>query len=404
MALPPPGPAPQGGAPVKIALVSAYDFAYPGGVTGHITKLEENFRRLGHEVVIMAPSSKSAQELGRLGLEVVGQRLVPFPSGGSAARISISPWLSGRVKRLIAEHGFDIIHLHEPLLPALPLTVLRFSKAINIGTFHACHPSSRGYGYWRGLLMRWFRRLHGKIAVSRPAMEFTSRYFPGYYNIIPNGIDLGHFSPHHPPLEEYSDSKLNILFVGRLEKRKGLDHLLGAYRQVKARLPQTRLLVVGPRDRSGHLYEQMVRACGLKDVVFTGLVPYQDLPRYYRTAHVFCAPATGAESFGMVLLEAMASARPIVASHIDGYASVMTHGREGLLVPPGDEEALADALLRLLEDPEGRRRMGTLGRLQAQSYSWERVSQQVLDYYQRILDEVPANGAALGGGSSLADP
>ncbi|MBI4297930.1 MAG: glycosyltransferase family 4 protein [Chloroflexi bacterium] len=375
---------------MNIALVSAYDFAYPGGVTAHISKLSECFGRLGHEVTILAPSSKKAQELGVPNLEVVGRWPVSFPSGGSAARITISPWLSGRVKSLLQERGFDVVHLHEPLLPALPITVLRFSRAVNVGTFHAYHDTSLAYHYSRRILMRYFRRLQGKIAVSQPAMEFISRYFPGYYNIIPNGIDLEHFSPAKAPLEEYMDGKLNILFVGRMEKRKGLHYLLGAFRRVKARLPECRLLVVGPRDGAGPEYESLADLYGLKDVVFIGNVPYEDMPRFYSSAHVFCAPATGQESFGIVLLEAMASGKPIVASDIEGYATVLTHGQEGLLVPPEDEEALAGALLHLLEDEALRRRMGAMGWFRAQDFGWDRVSRMVLDYYYQLLEERPS--------------
>lgn len=371
---------------MKIALVSPYDFAYPGGVTEHVTQLSKHLTLMGHDVSIIASSSVPAERMGHKNLRVVG-RPFPIPASGSIARISLSLRLAAPVKALLNAENFDVIHLHEPLVPLLPITVLRFSQAVNVGTFHAYHGSNRAYSYGRRLLRRWFRKLHGKIAVSRPAMEFVSKYFPGYYNIIPNGIDVKRFSSEKPPLERYCDGKLNILFVGRMEKRKGIDCLLKAYALVKREFPDSRLIIGGPESGLREGYEKFTRERGLQDVVFTGYVTDEDLPRYYETAHIFCSPATGKESFGVVLLEAMASGRAIVASDIPGYASVVTHGSEGLLVPPKDEKALAMALAHLLADKDLREQMAARGREKAQEYSWERVSRRVVNYYEGILKE-----------------
>ena len=150
-----------------------------------------------------------------------------------------------------------------------------------------------------------------------------------------------------------------------------------------------RLIIVGPGTRFRKKYEKYVRRRGLSDVVFVGLVSYDELPRYYKTADIFCSPAIGGESFGIILLEAMAVGRPIVATNIEGYASVITHGREGLLVPPKDDKELARALLSLISDEPLRRRMGAQGMLTAQGYDWVRVARRVLDYYVRILSEPP---------------
>jgi phosphatidylinositol alpha-mannosyltransferase len=372
---------------MKIALVSPYDLAHPSGVNNHISHLEQAFTGMGHQVRVIAPSSHP--HLDEKDNVIAVGRPFPIPASGSICRITLSPNLSGRVKAILAEEKFDIIHIHEPLLPALPVTVLRHSDSITVGTFHAHRAKSWGYYYFRAILKRYFRRLHGKIAVSKPAMEFASRYFRGYYNIIPNGIDLEHFSAPVTPIEEYCDGKLNILFVSRLEKRKGLDYLLKAFCQVKRDFPNSRLIVVGPGVRLREGYDRFIMQAGLKDVVFAGYVNYNDLPRYYHTADVFCAPATGQESFGIILLEAMTTAKPIVASNIEGYASVLTHGAEGLLVPPRDEQTLATALCQLLADKELRQRMGATGRETAKQYSWERVARRIMDYYQRLLSETP---------------
>jgi phosphatidylinositol alpha-mannosyltransferase len=375
---------------VKIALVSPYDFAYPGGVTVHISYLEHYFTQMGNEVKVIAPASKAISKFGDRFISIGKPR--PIPTSGSIARVTLSPWLSSKIKTVFDKEKFDIVHLHEPLMPMLCTTVLRLSQTANIATFHACHGNpgydfAKPFGKW--ILNRWFHKLHGKIAVSKPAVEFVSKYFHGYYNIIPNGVDIDHFSPDVSPIEEFADGKLNILFVSRLEKRKGLNYLLEAFKRVKQEIPNSRLIIVGPGTRLRRKYENHVARSSLKDVVFTGLVPYEELPRYYRTADVFCAPATGRESFGLILLEAMAVGRPIVASNIDGYASVLTHNVEGLLVPPGDREVLARALLSLLTDESLRREIGAKGRVKALKYSWEQIAQNVLNYYMRILSEPP---------------
>jgi phosphatidyl-myo-inositol alpha-mannosyltransferase len=373
---------------MKIALVSPYDFAVPGGVNSHISHLRDNFVGLGHEVWIAAPSSRPSSHKPEENVVPIG-RAVGVPASGSVARVALSLRLAPKVKRLLQEGQFDIVHVHEPFAPFLPLHFLRLSNAVNIATFHMAKEggATKWYLWGHRALKRWFRRLDGKIAVSVPAMRLVSRYFPGYYNIIPNGVDVEHFSQERSPIPQYDDDKQNVLFVGRLEKRKGVNYLLQAFATVKAEMPNTRLLIVGPPTRAVRGYRNWVSEKRLADVEFIGHVSYDDLARYQHTADVVCAPATGNESQGIVLLEAMAAGRPLVASNIDGYASVITQGVEGLLVRPKDVDALAAALIELLSDPDQRREMGEKGRQRAQEYRWDRVSQRVLTYYERLQYE-----------------
>ena len=374
---------------MKIALVSPYDFAYPGGVANHISSLERHLTLMGHEVKVIAPASKAVSTFGDRFIPVGRPRSVP--SSGSIARITISLRLAPRIKAILDEEKFDIIHLHEPLCPMLCTTVLRLSQTANVGTFHACR--ARSYTYWKPytviFLKKWFGKLDGKIAVSQPAMELANKHFPGYYNIIPNGVDLDHFSPGVSPIDEFCDGKMNILFVGRLEKRKGLSYLLEAYKQIKQEIPNSRLIIVGPGTRLRKKYEKWVVQNGLNDVVFVGYVSYDELPRYYQTADIVCSPATGRESFGIVLLEAMAVGKPIVASNIDGYASLVTHGVDGLLAPPKNKEMLAQALASLMTNQSLRQQMGAGGRLKAQDYGWEQIAQRIVSYYIRVLSQPP---------------
>lgn len=375
---------------MKIALVSPYDFAYPGGVANHISALERQFTKMGHEVKVIAPASKVVPDFGDKFIPIGKPR--PIPASGSIIRVTISLRLASTIKAVLDQENFDIIHLHEPFMPMLCTAILRFSHTANIGTFHACQ-GRPGYNFGRPIstimLKRRNRKLNGKIAVSKPAMEFASEYVPGYYTIIPNGIDLDHFSPNVSPIDEFCDGKVNILFVGRLEKRKGVNYLLKAYKRIKQEIPNSRLIIVGPGTRLRGKYEKQVKRSGLKDVVFVGHVSYDELPRYYRTADIFCAPATGRESFGIILLEAMAMGKPIVASNIEGYASLVTHGVEGLLVPPKDKKMLAQALITLMASESLRQEMGARGRVKAADYSWEHIARRVLDYYVRVLSEPP---------------
>jgi len=373
---------------MKIALVSPYDFAYPGGVTNHISSLDRHLTLMGHDVRVIGPASKAIPDFGDRFIPIGKPR--PVPASGSICRVTISIRLSPTIKEMLEAEKFDIIHLHEPLMPMLCTTVLRLSQTVNVGTFHA-HNGTPGYDFGKPIitiyLRRWFRRLNGRIAVSKPARDFANSHLPGPYTIIPNGVDLDHFSPDILPIDEFNDGKINILFVGRLEKRKGLNYLLEAYHQTKREVPNSRLIVVGPGTRLRNKYEKQIIRNDIKDVVFVGFAGYHELPRYYKTADIFCAPATSGESFGIVLLEAMAMGKPILASNIEGYASVVSQGVEGLLVHPRDPRSLSQSLVSLMNDESLRQQMGAKGLIKAQDYGWQRVAQRISDYYDKVLSQ-----------------
>jgi len=372
---------------MKIALVSPYDFAYPGGVASHITNLDSQLQRLGHDVRVIAPASRAVNTFGDRFLPIGRPR--SLPSSGSIVRITLSVTLADHIRRVLDQEKFDIVHLHEPFMPMLCSAVLRFSETVNVGTFHACEGVPGYYFGWPVtpfLIRRRARKLGGRIAVSRPALEYARHHLPGEYEIIPNGVDTRHFNPAVLPFEEYRDGKRNLLFVGRLEKRKGLAYLLRAYARVKKEMPGTRLIVVGMGTRLRKRYERFVAQHGLQgDVVFKGFVSYDDLARYFRTADVYCSPATGHESLGVVLLEGLASGTPVVASDIPGYSTVISNGQDGLLFPPRDSGRLADCLLQVLNDRDLSARLSAAGLKTAASYAWERVGERVAGFYRSVL-------------------
>ncbi len=375
---------------MKIAMVSPYDFTWPGGVTAHVSQLAQELSQCGHQVKVLAPHSPSRQQFDAESFVPLG-RSVPLPSGGSIARISLSWWLYPRVREILEEECFDLIHLHEPLAPVLPLCFLECSTTVNVGTFHAYCTRRHLYRFSQPVIKRWHQRLHGGIAVSPAARQYIHDFFPRDYRIIPNGIDVDHFANNAVPWPEYNDGKTNILFVGRMEKRKGLKYLLEAYCRLKWEYPDIRLIVVGPGnlDRES---QSILSARNPGDVVLVGGVSYQDLPRYYASADIYCSPATGQESFGIVLLEAMACGKPIVASAIEGYMGIVKDGKQGLLFPRRDSEALAQALATLLNNPEYAHRLGATGRQMVEEYRWRMVARQVESYYYDCIAET--NGVA----------
>jgi phosphatidyl-myo-inositol alpha-mannosyltransferase len=375
---------------VKIALVSPYDWLTPGGVNRHIDHIASAYIERGHEARIIAPANEAVADARVF----VAGRPTAVPASGSIARIALDPFAGHHIRRFLEDQRFDVVHVHEPLMPVLPIQVLRHSRranpnVVNVGTFHANRERGhRGYGYGRRLLKRWYHEIDGKIAVSPPAARYVGRYFRGFYNIIPNGIDLEHWGDASTPrLPQFDDGMINLLYVGRAEKRKGLDYLLRAFETVHARHANTRLLVVGPDSRRRRHIEEATAARQQRGVVFIDGPSDAELPRFYHAADIFCSPATGNESQGIVLLEAMAAGLPVVASNIDGYASVITHDIDGVLVRPRDPVALADALGGLVRNSDARAALGAAARRRADFYSWPRVTQRILAYYERLIEE-----------------
>jgi phosphatidyl-myo-inositol alpha-mannosyltransferase len=375
---------------MKIGLVSPYDWSYPGGVRDHVWHLAEQFISMGHDVRILAPASGiQGKKPEKYILKMGGT--TPIPINGSIARINLDPSLSQRVRAVLQRERFDVIHIHEPLVPGLSQQVLRSSRTLTVGTFHTASysniysTSQLAYASAYPLLRPLFYKLSGHIAVSTAARQFISRYFPADYRIIPNGISLERFGPGVLPLPHLMDGKRNILFLGRFEKRKGAKYLLRAIPAIRERHPHTRFIFVGEgRLRAG--FQRSVERKGWQDVIFTGYVSDEDKPRYFTSAHIFCAPAIGAESLGIVLLEAMASGTPIVASDIKGYATVITHGVDGILTPPRQPDELADAISHLLGNEPLRQQFIQAGLVKAQAYAWTHVARSVMDYYCELLE------------------
>ncbi len=351
---------------MRVGLVSPYDFASPGGVNDHVRHLAVQLQELGHETRIFAPSSRADVGFDKARFYRIGTPIA-IPGNDSVARITLSFHLANQVAAIVADERFDVLHFHEPLLPALPMTMLRMSTTANVGTFHAFAHSNVGY--------------------------FYGRHFPDFpLRVIPNGVDLETYRPGLPPIRHLRDDHLNILFLGRLEKRKGLGDLLRAYRALSSRIPRARLIIVGDGPLRGRV-ESYIARHRLANVVMAGYVPDSVKPRYYNSADIFCAPATGGESFGVVLLEALATGLPIVASEVPGYMSVLEPGRDSITVPPKNWRELAASLVILARDADLRDRLAGYALQKARRYEWKLVASEVVQVYQEARKALGAQPA-----------
>jgi phosphatidylinositol alpha-mannosyltransferase len=374
---------------VKIGLVSPYIYPLPGGVTQHVGYLYENLRKRGHDVRIIT-SSHGLQRSSEGDVIRIGKGF-SVPTNGSVGTLTVSPRFIKQVREVLEQEQFDLLHFHEPFVPFPSLVVLRESKSVNVATFHAYAGFSPSYELGSRMLRGYARRLHGRIAVSAAARHFIDRYFPGDYKVIPNGVDIDRFK-RAVPIARWQDGKANILFVGRFEPRKGVLDLLKAYRILRKTGCECRLLLAGggPQEREARRY---VLTRTLRDVEFLGRVSDSERDQLFRTADVYVSPATGRESFGIVLLEAMAAGAPIVASDIHGYKGVVRRDREALLVPPRSAKAIAAATAELLRDPARRRLMSAAGQARAEEFSWPRVTAKVEDYYGFVIRRLAAQEA-----------
>jgi phosphatidylinositol alpha-mannosyltransferase len=364
---------------VKIALVSPYSMQQPGGVAEHVAHLRDEFHRLGHEVVVMAPRGRQGGMEVSEGYYGIG-RTITIPGNGSKMRLTFDVTLYADVKQIMKREKFDVVHLHEPLMPVLSYMVLLNSRAVNVGTFHAYSGSQPWYSALKPYMSFVLTRLDGRIAVSAPARDFVTKYFEGDYDVIPNGIDVGSYGPHVEPFPWANDDIQRILFVGRYEEsRKGFRYLIRALPLVRKQFPKAKLIVLG--SGRPEKFANLMERYGVDNVEFKGFV--SEKARYYASVDVCCSPSTGNESFGYVVVEPMAAGRAVVASDIPGYASVVEDGVNGILVEPCDPQALALTLVRVLADRELRERLGASGMVSSQQYDWSNVAQQVLGAYRR---------------------
>jgi phosphatidyl-myo-inositol alpha-mannosyltransferase len=370
---------------VKIGIVSQSYYPRYGGVTEHVHHTALELRRRGHQVTIITSRFRRGEAPSDPEVERIGYNLL-IPFNGAFVDLAVGIRLRSQLRGLLKRHRFDILHTHAPLVPTLPLIAVETAECPQVGTFHTTSGPSRLIEAFLGPLAARMKRLDARIAVSETARDFVAQYFPGDYHVIPNGVDTERFHPSVEPFPEWRDPRrVNVLFVGRLDPRKGVQVLLDALPEVIARTQgKARLLVVGDSYLRGR-FEASVAPAARAHVHFVGHVPSRDLPRWYATGDIFVSPALGHESFGIVLAEAMAAGRAVVASDIPGYRSVVQPGVNGVVSPPGDVLALAGAIAALVEDPERRAALAQRGRARALEFAWPHITDRIEAVYRDVL-------------------
>lgn len=375
---------------MKIGVVSEFYYPLWGGVSEHIRAVGNALKERGHDVTVI--TSHMRGESNSLGPRVLRLgRSVPVRYNNSLSRFSLGWRLGGEMKALLEEEDFDVLHLHSPLQPTLTHLALRHARCPVVATFHSYYPRDMLVEAFQLPLRRLLRKVDIRVPVSAAALRPVERLFPGDYRIIPNGVDYDLFaSADSLTLPGLEPGKLRILFVGAMVKRKGLPHLLEAFAQIGAERDDVELLVVG--DGPGRRRVERSLSRKVRDRVhFLGPVTKRSkLAGYYASADIFCAPSLGRESFGMVLLEAMAAGLPVVGFDIEGYRDVVTHGRDGLLVQPGNARALGEALKYFIDSPESRRRYGERGRAKARDLDWNAIALRVEGVYRDVLGQPEA--------------
>jgi phosphatidylinositol alpha-mannosyltransferase len=388
---------------MRIALVTPYSWTYEGGVNRHTQALAEHLLERGNEVRVLAPwdpPDRLSRTLHRGAparsrpmpeyLTPLG-RTVGFPANGAISNLSVSPDAITKMRRELREGSFDVVHVQEPPAPTLAWDACSFRGAPVVGTFHA-YSTKPGPNTIASLFgaRRKFNQLHARIAVSEAAAWTGRRWFGGEYAIVPNGVDLTLGAAGDLPDSSPTPNRLEVLFVGRAEERKGLPVLLRAFEALAGHVP-SRLVAVGvtTEEIARHLPDPAV----LERIDARGSVTQERLWQAYREADVLCAPSLSGESFGMVLTEAFASGTPVLASAIAGYSDVVSDGSDGMLIPPGDPQRLAEELQRMYHEPARVAQMGAEARESAERYSWSRIAEKVECIYERALAAPPPSGA-----------
>ncbi len=373
---------------MKIALITEHFYPYTGGITEHTFYLAQALAK-NHEVFVIAPLYPKVKfvplperpefEIVRIG------KAGFFPANGSLTAFTYTPSSILTLKRLLKHEKFDVIHIQGSVVPTLPFFSALFNvDSVKVVTFHAYHGKSTGYSIFKPPLKKALSGIDGYIAVSFAALITIQRHFDlENIKIIPNGVDTNRFTPCGIKLPEFDDGKFNILFVGRMEKRKGLQILIEALRGIENK--DIRLIVAGDGPLLKKHKKQSERLN--IEVRFLGKVSPHTLASLYRTASVFVAPSTKGESFGIVLLEAMASGIPVIASSIPGYTETLEEGVYGLIFQNRNPHDLREKILNVYKNKPLREKLSAKGLYHVRSkYSWNKIAEKTEKFYLKLLE------------------
>ncbi|KOV90276.1 GDP-mannose-dependent alpha-(1-2)-phosphatidylinositol mannosyltransferase [Streptomyces sp. NRRL WC-3723] len=379
-------PRPREGTRVRIGIVCPYSWDVPGGVQFHIRDLAEYFLRLGHEVSVLAPADDDTPLPPYV---VSAGRAVPVPYNGSVARLNFGFLSAARVRRWLHEGAFDVVHIHEPTSPSLGLLTCWAASGPIVATFHTSNPRSRAMIAAYAILQAALEKISARIAVSEYARRTLVEHLGGDAVVIPNGVDVDFFAEAEPKPQWQGGT---IGFIGRIdEPRKGLPVLMRALPRILAARPGTRLLVAGRGDEEAAV-EDLPRELR-SSVEFLGMISDEDKARLLRSVDLYVAPNTGGESFGIILVEAMSAGAPVLASDLDAFVQVLDQGEAGEVFTNEDADALAEAAVRLLEDPARRAELRERGSAHVRRFDWSTVGADILSVYETVTAGAAAVGA-----------
>ena len=369
---------------MKVGIVCPYSFDVPGGVQFHVRDLAEHLISLGHEVSVLAPADT---EDGDLPAYLVScGRAVPVRYNGSVARLTFGPITQARVGRWLEAGQFDVLHIHEPMTPSVSVMALwAATDEPIVATFHTATVKSRAMHAAHPILRPSMEKIRGRIAVSEEARATVRRHLKGDAVVIPNGVDVGHFELA-PRDDRFTGTPAGptLAFLGRIdEPRKGLAVLLAAMPHVLSRFPGARLLVAGPGDAEDALKDVSAEVAAATTML--GMVSEEDKASLLRSCDLYVAPHLGGESFGIVLVEAMAAGAPVLASDLEAFTQVLDGGACGVQVPVGDADALGAAAVDLLADPDRRRLLSAAGHGRARVFDWGVVAAHILAVYETVI-------------------
>lgn len=368
----------------KIGIVTEYFYPHLGGITEHVYYSAKELARRGFEVVILTgfAGEKDYVKLPK-GLRIIRLgKSMPIFSNDSYAKVTVGWNLGGKIKKVLEEEKFDLLHIHSPAVMTLPCLFGKYTNTVTIGTLHTYFDNLILFKIFGKTVQKYLDKLDGIISVSPSCIEAMSRYFKlAPYKIIPNGVDTEWFSSPKGKISKYDDELSNVLFLGRLDPRNGLDLLIESFPLVLKQRPKTRLIIIGD-GKLRPLYERMAGALLGKSIFFEGAIN-QERPDYLATSDVFCYPATKA-SFGITLLEAMAAGVPVIAADNTGFRDLIRHEETGLLTSPTDPQDMASAIVRVLDDKSLALKLKQNGLKMADEYSWSHVVDRILEFYNEV--------------------
>ena len=365
---------------MRIGIACPYTWDVPGGVQAHVRDLADSLIALGHEVSVLTPVD-DPDKADLPGYVVPAGRAVPVPYNGSVARLVFGPLSLARTRRWLREGEFDVLHVHEPTVPSVSMLATFAASGPMVATFHTATARSRALQVFGTALQPALEKIAGRIAVSPAARRVVVEHLGGDAVLIPNGVDVARFA-HAEPLPGRAKGP-TVVFLGRIDEgRKGLAVLLEALPELVRLVPDVRLLVAGPGNVDD-VRDAVPRS--LRDrVELLGLVSDEDKPSVFASGDVYCAPNTHGESFGIVLVEAMATGTPVVASDLEAFRRVLRDGAAGVLVPVRDPGALAEALGALLLDRPRQLALAEVALRAVQEYDWPSITRRIVEVYETV--------------------